>query len=104
LAILQRNAGKHVQHAVSLLTFANTKKKTCLALRAAVLTGILLLCRTRFTGKTANVLRASFCYDKDVYFYFIFCTAMPQRSEPLICIAHALATILRNFFCCYKSF
>ena len=52
--IVQLNAGKHIKQAVPLLTFAKTKKKTCLAFRAAVLTRILLLCRN------ANVLRASF--------------------------------------------
>ena len=80
--IVQLNAGKHIKQAVPLLTFAKTKKKTCLAFRAAVLTRILLLCRN------ANVLRASFLLRQLLYnnnFNLLRYDAT-QRCEAVICV------------------
>ena len=57
--IMQCTASKHIQHAVSMITFAKTKMKICLALRAAVLMR-MLLCRTSHAIKTSDVLRAPF--------------------------------------------
>ena len=72
----------------------------CLALRAAVFMRMLLLCRTSYAIKTADVLRAPFYVRKRILYSF-FCAVMPQRSETVICvtcIVHALAITLCIFF------
>ena len=56
---------------------------------------ILLLCRTRFTVRTANVLRASSFYEKNVYF-ILHCDAATQR-DLFFCIAHAFGKDFAHF-------
>ena len=98
---MNSDAGKHIKHAVPLLTFAKTKKKICLVLRAAVLNIriILFLCLHDYTRLQMS---CEFLLFYDDGFYFItFCAVMPQCSETLICvtcIVYALAMIVRILF------
>ena len=80
------NAGKHIQHAVTLLTFAKTKKKTCLALRAAVRTRIILCCTLlqllQSKLQMSYELLSSF-YRNGVYFLLLRRDAATQRRRHL---------------------
>ena len=56
----------------------------CLALRAAVFMRMLLLCRTSYAIKTADVLRAPFYVRKRIlYSFFLRCDAATQRDRDL---------------------
>ena len=60
------------------------EKKICLALRAAVFMRMLLLCRTSYAIKTADVLRAPFYVRKRIlYSFFLRCDAATQQGRDL---------------------
>ena len=69
---MQRNASKHIKHAVSLLTFEKENIP-----RSSIISphqnNILIMLHDLYNPTTSNALRASSSfYDNDVYFYSRF--------------------------------
>ena len=100
---MQRNASKHIKHAVSLLTFK--KENMPRSSISSPHKNFIIMLHDLYNTK--QQMSCELLLFTTTAFIFRFCVVMPQRSETVVyvtCIVYATAMTLRIFFLLRYSF